>query len=309
MSERLRSALVAIATAAVMTLLGLAVRPSAGQSGGFRPPRTPDGHPNISGIWQAVNTANWNLTAHAASPAVQVRPGRVEGTVVPAAPVLALGAAGGVPAGLGVVEGEEIPYQPWAAARQKENSENWLARDPEVRCFLPGVPRANYMPYPFQILQSRDKVTMTYEFASARRTVHVGGKQEAPADSWMGYSNGRYEGESLVVDVTGFNDQTWFDRAGNFHSEALHVVERYTPSSAAHLDYEATIEDPKVFTRPWKIRMPLYRRVDRNAQVLEYKCPQFVEELMFGKLRREPLPVVADFEKWYSEFKAYPQNP
>lgn len=309
MSQWFRSVMVAIVTAAVVSAFFLTVSPSVGQTSAYKAPRTPDGHPNVSGIWQAMNTANWNLQAHAASAAVQVRPGRVEGTVVPAAPVLALGAAGGVPAGLGVVDGEDIPYQPWAAAKQKENSEHWLARDPEVRCFLPGVPRANYLPYPFQILQSKDKVTMTYEFASARRTVNIGGKQESPADSWMGYSNGRYEGDTLVVDVTGFNDQTWFDRAGNFHSEALHVVERYTPASAAHLDYEATIEDPKVFTRPWKMRMPLYRRVDRNVQVLEYKCPQFVEELMFGKLRREPLPVVADFEKWYAEFKAYPQNP
>jgi hypothetical protein len=147
---------------------------------------------------------------------------------------------------------------------------------------------------------------MVYAFAGATRTLDVGGKDEAPTDSWMGWSNARWDGETLVVDVTGLNDQSWFDRAGNFHSDALHVVERYTAASPYHLRYEATIEDPKVFTRSWKISMPLYRRTEPNVEILEFKCVEFVEELMFGKLRKEPLPMVDDFRRWYDEFQPFP---
>ncbi len=301
MSNWLRNVALATSTTAAVAIFALAAFPTAGQAPGYRARRMADGHPDLNGIWQAVNTANWDLQTHYARPALAVRPVGVEATMVPAAPVLAFGAVGGVPAGLGVVEGEDIPYLPAAAAKKKENGDNWLARDPEIKCFQPGVPRATYMPYPFQIVQGTNTVTMAYEFANAVRTIDIGGKERANTDSWMGRSNGRWEGETLVVDVTDFNDQTWFDRAGNFHSDALHVVERYTAASPDHLIYEATIEDPKVFTRPWKIRMPLYRRFEPNAQVFEYNCPPFVEELMYGKLRKTPLPVVEDFRKWYND--------
>jgi hypothetical protein len=127
-----------------------------------------------------------------------------------------------------------------------------------------------------------------HEYASAVRTIYMGDHKEAPADSWMGWSNGRWEGEALVVDTTGFLDSTWFDRAGNFHSDALHVIERFTARSADTLMYEVTIEDPKVFTRPWKMSMPLYRRVERNAQLMEFRCVEFVEELLYGHLRKPP---------------------
>ena len=310
MSIRFRDVLLVLSTAAVVALVTVAVSPTAGQApAGFRAAQMADGHPDLNGVWQAVNTANWDIQSHGVRPALAVRPGRVAGTVVPAAPVLAFGAVGGVPAGFGIVEGDEIPYQPAAAAKKKENGDHWLTRDPEIKCFLPGVPRATYMPYPFQIVQGTDRIKIVYEFAGATRTIEIGGKDRAPFDSWMGWSNGRWEGETLVVDVTGFNDQTWFDRAGNFHSDALHVVERYTAASPNHLIYEATIEDPKVFTRPWKISMPLYRRLEPNMQVLEYKCPEFVEELMFGKLRKEPLPVIADFQKWYGDYQPFPATP
>lgn len=233
--------------------------------------RRPDGRPDLNGIWQAVGTAHWNLQDHHA------RPG----------PVLELGATFAIPAGLSVVEGSEIPYQPWAAARQKENFENWLTRDPEVKCYLPGVPRATYMPYPFQIVQTASNdVLMAYEYASASRIIKMGKAEPPPIDTWMGQSVGRWDGDTLVVDVTGFNDQTWFDRAGNFHSEALHIVERFTPVHADLLEYRVTIEDPKVFTRPWTIQVPLYRRRDANVQLLEFKCVEFVEELMYGHLRK-----------------------
>jgi hypothetical protein len=240
-------------------------------SPGSQAPRASDGHADLNGIWQAMNTANWDLQDHAA------RQG----------PVIALGAAFSVPAGEGVVDGNDIPYQAWAAEKKKQNAEHWLTLDPEIRCYLPGVPRATYMPHPFQIVQTRDTILIAYEFASASRIVRMTKTEDAPIDSWMGWSRGRWEGDTLVVDVTGFNDQTWFDRAGNFHSEALHVVERYTRTGTDHLSYEATIEDPKVFTRPWKISMPLYRRQEKHAQLLEYKCVEFVEELMYDHLRKK----------------------
>jgi hypothetical protein len=195
-----------------------------------------------------------------------------------------------VPAGQGVVDGNEIPYLPAARARKDENAANWLTRDPEIKCYLPGVPRATYMPYPFQIVQTPTHILMAYEFASASRTVYMNSKEESPVDTWMGHSRGRWEGETLVIDVNAFNDSTWFDRAGNYHSEALSVTERYTATSANSLMYEATITDPKVFSKPWKISMPLYRRLDRNVQLLEYKCVEFVEELMYGHLRKRPGP-------------------
>ena len=260
----------------------------------YRAPRTADGVPDLNGIWQALNTANFDIQSHAARPALAVVPaaprtgipGLVRATRVdvPAPSVRALGAAGGVPAGAGVVEGDEIPYQPWAVAKKKENADNWLERDPEIKCFMPGVPRATYMPYPFQILQSTNKVLIAYEFAGATRTVHLDTVGDSPSPSWMGWSRGRWDGDTLVVEVTDFNEETWFDRAGNFHSDALRVVERYTPASPHHLMYEATIDDPKVFTRPWEIRMPLYRRLEPDAQVREYKCVEFVEQLMYGQL-------------------------
>jgi hypothetical protein len=242
----------------------------SGQARTYRAPRTADGKPDLNGIWQALNTAHWNLEGHPAR----------------SGPVVSLGALGAIPGGLGVVEGGEIPYRPAALARRNENGENSLQRDPAIRCYYPGVPRATYMPFPFQIVQTPDNILIAYEFAAASRTIYVNGRGESPLESWMGWSNGRWEGETLVVDVTGFNDQTWLDAAGNFHSEALHVVERYTRVGADHLMYEATIEDPKVFTRPWKIRMPLYRRVEEHAQLLEFKCVEFAEELIYGHLRK-----------------------
>jgi hypothetical protein len=241
-------------------------------SAAYRAPRTPDGKPNLNGIWQTMNTANWNIEPHPAGPS----------------PVRELGAAGAVPAGLGVVEGGEIPYLPAARKKQQENYANRLKLDPEIKCYLPGVPRATYQGMPFQIIQSTKHIMLIHEFAGAVRTVYMSDQTEAPADSWMGWSNGRWEGETLVVDTRGFNDLSWLDRAGNFHSDALHVVERFTPRSAETINYEVTIEDAKVFSRPWKMSMPLYKHVQRNAQILEFRCVEFVEDLLYGHLRKQP---------------------
>jgi len=274
--------------AATVVALSVATRPAETQSSAYRVPRLKDGKPDLNGIWQALNEANYDLEPHMARPALAVRPGPYG--PVPAASVLALGAVGSVPPGPGVVEGGEIPYQPWAAAKKKENQENWIERDPEIKCYLPGVPRATYMGQPFQILQSSTSMFFAYQYAGAVRDIYLKDPGPPPADSWMGQSVGRWEGETFVVDVTGFNDQTWFDRAGNFHSDALHVVERYRRTAPDVLSYEATIEDPKVFTRPWKLSMPLYRRQEKNAQIMDFKCVEFVEELIYGKLRKKPLP-------------------
>ena len=246
------------------------------------------GKPDFNGIWEANNTANWDLQTHQARPMVG-QPGLTPGSQVLAAPVVALGSVGWVPGGLGVVEGEEIPYQPWAAARKKENEEHWIDRDPEIKCFQPGIPRAMYMPHPFQVIQSATKIQMVFEFADAQRTIHLNKMEDYPNVLYMGYSVGRWEGDTLVVDVSDFTDATWFDRAGNFHSDALHVTERYTPMGRDAIRYEATIEDPKVFTRPWKISMPLYRRLEPNAQLTDFRCVEMVEETIYGHLRKDQL--------------------
>jgi hypothetical protein len=259
----------------ILPALGLAalLGPTIGEAQAGRTfQRLADGKPNLNGIWQTMNTANWNLEPHAAAPA----------------PVLAMGAAGAIPPGLGVVEGGTIPYLPGARARKDENAKNWLTADPEVKCYLPGVPRATYMPHPFQIVQSRDVILIAYQYASASRTIPLAPRTvEPPVETWMGDSVGRWEGDTLVVETDSFNDQTWFDRAGNYHSEALRVVERYTPIDVNLIQYEATIEDPTVFSRPWKISLPLYRRVEPNVQLIEFKCVEFVEELMYGHLRKK----------------------
>jgi hypothetical protein len=277
----------AVFTSAVLTVVDHSAMPLAGQTAADRAPRTPDGKPDLNGIWQALNEANFDIQAHMARPAMALRAGPYG--PVPAAPVLALGAVGAVPPGIGVVEGDEIPYKPEAAAKKKANQEHLLEVDTEIKCYLPGVPRATYMPYPFQIFQSQSALFMAYEYAGAVRNIYLKDPGPPPVDSWMGQSVARWDGDTLVVDSNGFNDSTWFDRAGNFHSDKLHVVERYTRTAPDIISYEATIEDPNVFTRPWKMSMPLYRRVEKNAQLMDFKCVEFVEELLYGQFRKKPL--------------------
>ena len=279
-----RAAMVAAGVAAGL-LLAVTSGAGQGQAPPYKAPRTASGKPDLNGIWQALNTANWDLEGHAAAPG----------------PVMQLGAAYAVPPGLGVVEGGLIPYKPEAAAKRKENAANALKRDAEVKCYLPGVPRMMYMPYPVQILQSDAYIMMLSEYASALRTINMDHHVEAPADTWMGWSNGHWEGETLVIDTTGFMggtiaaldpegaiDTRFLDRAGNFHTDGLHVVERITRTGPDHLAYEATLEDPNVFTRPWKISMPLYRRIEPNMQLGEFKCEEFVADLIYGKYYKVP---------------------
>jgi hypothetical protein len=250
--------------------------------------RTADGKPDFSGIWQANSLAYWDLLSHDARPIVANR-GAYPDVPSLAPPVVALGTIGWIPADVGVVEGDEIPYQPWAAARQKENFANWLDRDPEIRCYLPGVPRAMYLPYRFQIIQGTTKVLMAFEFRNAERTIHLDDVVPYPGDAFMGHSVGTWEGDTLVVTVSSFTPNTWFDRSGNFHSDALRVTERYTPLGRDAIQYEARIEDSKVFTRPWTIRLPLYRRLEPNARIVPFRCMEMAEETALGHLRKEPL--------------------
>ena len=206
---------------------------------------------DLSGVWQVMNAAAWNIQDHSAQK--------------------------DVPAGHGVVDGNEIPYQPWAAAKKQQNVEQRATADPETKCYLPGVPRLTYMPFPFQIVETPSQVVILYEYAHATRNIYTNGTPhpKGPIEWWLGDSRGRWEGDTLVVDVVHFNDQTWFDRAGNFHSNALHVVERYRRTDADHIDYIVTIEDPKVFSRPWTMRMVLYRHKEAHPQILEYECSTF----------------------------------
>ncbi len=228
--------------------------------------------PDLNGVWQALGNAHWNLEGQHArkGPATHV-----------------VGALGGIPASLNYVVGGEIPYNDAARAKRDEYRAEWHQWDPVVKCYIPGIPRQTYMPLPFHIVQSETKIFIAYEFGSNSRTIHLdrpGTRADLP--SWMGYSLGRWEGNTLVVEVTDQVADTWFDASGNFHSDALKVTERYTPLSANHIAYEATIEDPNVFTRPWTIRMPLYRRLEDGARILEYKCVPFAEDAVYGHLRQ-----------------------
>jgi hypothetical protein len=275
----------ALAAGVVIGLQVRVLRAPPLEAPGLRALRTVDGKPNLNGVWQVLNTANWDLQEHEAQPGPY--------------PHLH-GATFYIPPGKGVVEGNDIPYQPWALEKKKENfakrmvmdTEDLKVGDPEAKCYMPGVPRATYMPYPFQIVQGTNTILMAYEFAHAERVIHLDKVDPSPylaVDTWMGHSEGRWEGDTLVVDVRGLIDQTWFDRAGNFHSEALHVVERYTPMGSDALMYEATIEDPKVFTRPWKMSMPVYRRLERDAKIHEVQCVEFAEPFMYGSVSSPPL--------------------
>jgi hypothetical protein len=264
-------------TFAALLALGLlgACQPAAQAPSAPAAPLLPriGGKPDLNGIWQSIGTAYWNIEDHSAA----------------ALPDFwQLGALAAIPAGQSIVEGGSIPYLPAALAKRDDNRAGWPKSDPETKCYMPGIPRATYMPFPFRIVQSDGDILFAYEFASANRIVNMSDHQESPVDTWMGWSDGRWEGDTLVIEVTGNTEQTWFDRAGNHHSNQMKVTERYTLVDPNHIEYEATIEDPETFARPWKISLPLYRRLDRNVQLLEFKCVEFAEELLYGDLVKKP---------------------
>jgi hypothetical protein len=216
-------------------------------------PRTPDGKPNLQGFWQVRGRAAYDLLDHAASH--------------------------GMPAARSVVDGGVIPYQPSAAAKKQENFANRAKADPLGKCYFPGVPRIMYMEFPFQIFQTTEQVAIAFEWSQVFRLIPTTGKPPLHDgyDSWMGNSRGRWEGDTLVVTVTDHNNKTWFDMAGDFHSDALKVVERYTMLDANTIRYEATMEDSKVFSKPWKISVPLVRQKGMD-RLLEYQCQAEAEE-------------------------------
>jgi len=231
-------------------------RPAPAQRTSYTGPRTPDGKPDLNGLWQAIGTAHWNLEEHSASE--------------------------GVPAGLSVVEGGPIPYKPEALKQRDQNFKNRMNDDPVRKCFMPGVPRATYLPFPFEITQMPKHIGIAYEFAHATRTIFLDGAPHLEdVDFYMGDARGHWESDTLVVDTVSLGDQTWFDQAGNFHSDALKVTELFTPTDATHIDYSATIDDAKTFTRPWTMRMTIYKRVEKNLELLDYECAEHIYEKVF----------------------------
>jgi hypothetical protein len=260
-------------TAMAAASLALCATPSHAQQKPAAPPKRVAriaSQPNINGVWQAMTSAYWNLEAHSAE--------ALKG-------FWQLGSLAAIPAGQSVIDGDgKIPYKPDALAKRDTNRAGWPSADPETKCYLPGIPRATYMPYPFQIVQGGGNILFVYSYATANRILYMSAHQEPPVDTWMGWSNGHWDGDTLVVETTGFNDSTWFDRAGNYHSGALKVTERFSPVDDSHMLYAATIDDPNVFTRAWTISMPLYRNIEPLAEVFEFKCVPFVEELLYKDL-------------------------
>jgi hypothetical protein len=244
------------------------------------------GKPDFNGVWQAMNTANYNLEPHSAAD-----------NSVPAVSRI-MGAIAATPAGLGVVVGGEIPYKPEARALREQNRRDAPGWDPEAACYLPGIPRATYIDLPFQIIQDgQGDMLFVYEYASANRVINMQDVEIPPIDTWMGTSYGQWDGDTLVVttlsqspgDYKGPRGEmratmTWLDRTGNYISSHAVVTERFTAKGPDHISYEATIDDPEVFTKPWTIKMPLYRRVEENAQLLEFKCVPFSELMLYGDL-------------------------
>jgi hypothetical protein len=261
MRYRLTAALVASAVT-------LAAAPGAQAQKNDRPERLL-GHPNLNGIWEAMNTAYWNLEAHSATDLSEF---------------WQLGALAAIPAGQSVVKEGEIPYLPAALEQRNKNHEGWPASDPETSCYLPGIPRATYMQYPFQIFQGDGDILMVYSYATINRLVNMGAPIEPPVDTWMGQSNGHWDGDTLVIETYGFNDRTWLDRAGNYAGAAAHVTERFTLTDSDHIQYQATVENPEVFSKPWTIEMPLYRHVEPNARLLEFKCVPFADKFLYHDL-------------------------
>jgi len=284
-----RSSILAAAAAAfVMAGSGVAYAQAGAQQQQTQQPERIDGKPNLNGVWQAMNTANWNLEPHSAGPN-------------PVADRL-VGAIGAIPAGLGVIEGGTIPYKPEARERLAANRAHAVTHDPEAACYLPGIPRATYLPYPFQIVQGgNDDILMVYEYANANRVVEMRDVEIPPIDTWMGTSYGHWDGDTLEVvtlsqgpgevklpgGVMEPNGVTWLDRAGNYLSPTATVTERFTKMDDNHIQYSAKIEDPELYTRPWTITMPLYRRMEPNAQLLEFRCVPFSEMLLYGDLLEE----------------------
>jgi len=262
----------------VTGLIAIAITafPLSGSTQSRERPERINAHPNLNGVWQAMGSAHWNLEAHSAEALDDF---------------WKLGSLGAIPAGKSTVVGGTIPYLPEAQAKRDENRAGWPKTDPEAACYLPGIPRASYMPYPYEIVQGDGDIFISYAYASANRTIHIENPrsyEEVPIDTWMGWSNGRWEGDTLVVETMAQDDRTWLDRSGNYHSYMMTVTERMTLVTPNHIQYEATIDDPLVYSESWTIRLPLYRDVSENAELLDFKCIEFSENLLYGEYLLNP---------------------
>jgi hypothetical protein len=271
----------------LMAAATLAIGAAQTSAQNWKMPRTAGGKPDLNGVWMSAGRHNYNIEPHSASAGMAMREGPLG--PIPAKEVVKLGSIASVPASLGVVEGNSIPYKPEALKLRDENAANFLERDPEVKCYLPGVPRANYMPYAFQIFHNDDALFFAYEYAGAVRNILLKDPGPAPADSWMGQAWVKWDKDTAVITVTDMNGETWLDRAGNYIGYGAVVTERYTLTGPNTLAYEATIENPDVFTKPWKIAYTLYKMEGKDAQLQQFKCVEFVEELMYGHLRKNPV--------------------
>ena len=249
-------------TVAAVVAAGLlaACQPTAqapAEPAGPQLPRLAD-KPDFNGIWQAIGTAYWNLEDHSASGL---------------ADFWQLGAIAAIPAGQSVVEGGTIPYLPAALAKRDENRAGWPKTDPEAKCYMPGIPRATYMPFPFRIVQGDGDILFVYEFASANRIVHMSNHEEPPVDSWMGWSNGRWEGDTLVIDTVGYNDKFWFDSRGTPHTEQLHTIERWSRPNFGTLVDDFTLDDPGAFSRPVQLKFTA-KVLPPGNELMEFVCTE-----------------------------------
>ena len=218
----------------------------------YKAPRTADGQPDLQGIWEVKTSPDKDLE-------------KAKGLIVEP-------------------KNGKIPYLPGALNQKKENAKSADAQDPLNKCFMPGVPRINLLQHPFQIFQTPNQISIAYEYIHNFRNIYLKRTQHMEQiDFWQGDSLGRWDGDTLVVDVADLNDQTWFDKAGDYHSDQLHVEERYTRTGPDTMLYEATITDPKTFSAPWKIRETLHRDTKPNARILEFECQYLADEAAKAK--------------------------
>jgi hypothetical protein len=272
MDKRISCQLLPIVTVLVALTVAVLTTVPAVQAQQLVRDMTLDGRPNLNGVWKAINSAHWNLEAHSAEGLDRF---------------WQMGAIAAIPAGKSVLKGGgEIPYLAEALTKRDANRAGWPQEDPEAKCYMLGIPRATYHDIPFQIFQGarNDDLLMIYPFAASQRLIHMNETTGLPLDAWMGKSNGRWEGDTLVVTTLNQNGMTWLDRAGNHASYQLVVTERFTLLGPNHIWYEATLEDPQTYAEPWTIEMPLYRLVEDNAQTLEHKCVPFADKLLYWDL-------------------------